>query len=645
VAGGTYSVVVTNAAGTVTSGNAVITVLNPPTISVQPQSATNLAGTSASFTVTASGTAPLAYQWQFNAAPIAGATTSGYSIASVSSANAGSYRVIVTNTAGMATSSVAVLTVHTPPSITVQPQSQTVIAGSNVTFSVTAAGDATLAYQWAFGGTNVAGATTSAYALTGVTTNSAGNYSAVVTNSWGTITSSIATLTVTSGPAGPAIISGPSSATVTQGNNASFTVTMTGTEPLYYSWKFNGSTVQAGTAIATYIVTGATTNNAGSYSVVVTNTSGTATSTNAVLTVLVPAYVLTQPTNLTIVAGSNATFDVVVGGFPAPGYQWQLNGSSISGATTNSYSTNAVVVGANGSSYSVVVTNSSGTVTSAVAVLTVTNAATAPAITSQPTSLINLLGSSATFTVGVSGTSPVYQWRFNQVVIAGATSTAYTIASVQNSNAGSYYLIATNTAGGATSAVATLAVITPVSITSQPQSVTNLQGSTATFSVGAAGTAPIAYQWAYSGNPVAGATASAYSVVASTNNQGPYQCVLTNAGGSITSAVANLTTLVIPYWLAQQQSAVVTQATIVTLASLAGGSPSPAYRWRFNGTNMNDSAGVSGSSTPTLIFPASEPTTGAPTRSWRPIPLGQLRAPRLFWAFAGCRISSSSRPT
>ena len=129
--GGNYTAVVTNSLGTMTSGVAVLTVLIPPSIGASPQSRTNVVGTSAGFSVSATGTAPLSYQWQFNGAIVPGATAPGLTVSNVQTSDAGSYSVVVTNAAGSATSGVAVLTVLVPPAITLQPQSRTNVVGSS----------------------------------------------------------------------------------------------------------------------------------------------------------------------------------------------------------------------------------------------------------------------------------------------------------------------------------------------------------------------------------------------------------------------------------------------------------------------------------------------------------------------------------
>jgi lysyl endopeptidase len=119
-----------------------------PAITAQPQNQTRCVGQSVTFSVTATGTAPLSYQWRKGGGNISGATSSSYTIGAVGTGDAGSFDCVVTNGCGSATSSAATLTVNTAPSITAQPQSQTRCVGQSVTFSVTATGTAPLSYQW-----------------------------------------------------------------------------------------------------------------------------------------------------------------------------------------------------------------------------------------------------------------------------------------------------------------------------------------------------------------------------------------------------------------------------------------------------------------------------------------------------------------
>ncbi len=167
-----------------------------PTIAIQPQSLTVVEGDDAGFFVTAAGTPPLACQWRFNGTPIPGATGTNYTRVNAQAGDAGGYSVVITNIAGAITSSVAVLTVHVPPEITAHPESRTVKAGTNVTFTVLASGTAPLAYQWYFAGAALAGATNSTFSLSLVASSDAGDYTVTVTNVAGSAFSMPATLSV-----------------------------------------------------------------------------------------------------------------------------------------------------------------------------------------------------------------------------------------------------------------------------------------------------------------------------------------------------------------------------------------------------------------------------------------------------------------
>jgi hypothetical protein len=174
----------------------------------------------------------------------------------------------------------------TPPAITLQPQPQTqsVNVGQSATFTITATGILTPAYQWRFNDTSIVGATTTRYTRNNVQPADAGSYSVLVTNIAGGVTSSNATLTVN---VPPAIAAQPQSLTAAAGSNVTFTITATGTLPLSYQWRFNGTNLDWATGSA-YACNNAQTKDAGSYSVVVSNVAGTLASTDAVLTITQP---------------------------------------------------------------------------------------------------------------------------------------------------------------------------------------------------------------------------------------------------------------------------------------------------------------------------------------------------------------------
>ncbi len=315
-----------------------------PTITTQPANQTVAAGQTASFTVVAGGTAPLSYQWQKNGANIAGATSASYTTPVTTTADSGStFAAVVSNTAGTVTSAAATLTVSAAavaPTITTAPANQTVTAGQTASFTVVAGGTAPLSYQWQKSGVNIAGAISASYTTPVTTTADSGStFRAVVTNTAGTVTSAAATLTVSAAAVAPTITTAPANQTVTAGQTASFTVVAGGTAPLSYQWQKSGVNI-AGATAASYTTPATTTSDNGAqFTVVVSNTAGSMTSSAATLTV-------------------NAAI----------------------------YTTAATTTADSGSTFRAAVTNTAGTVTSAAATLTV-NAVPTPAIQLSSTSI------------------------------------------------------------------------------------------------------------------------------------------------------------------------------------------------------------------------------------------------------------------
>lgn len=167
-----------------------------------------------------------------------------------------------------------------------------------------------------------------------------------------------------------------------------------------------------------------------------------------------------------------------------------------------------------------------------------------PSVTSHPVSLVKCAGQSATFSATVSGTTPSYQWRKNGTNITGATSSSYNIPSVAPSHAGSYDCVATNACGTVTSNSAILTVNTVPSITLQPVGGTIIEGTDFTFTVAAAGTAPLSYQWRKNTEVISSAVGATLLIAAAElPDSGSYDCVISNLCGSITSAAAVLTVL------------------------------------------------------------------------------------------------------
>src|SRR6266404_476959 len=233
--------------------------------------------------------------------------------------------------------------------------------------------------------------------------------------------------------------------------------------------------------------------------------------------------ITTQPASQTVTVGQTATFSVVAAGTAPLSYRWMKSGTTILGATATSYTTPPTTSADNSSQFTVMVSNTVGSVTSNAATLTVSAAAVAPSITTQPASQTVTVGQTATFSAVAAGTAPLsYQWMKGGTTIPGAISSGYTTPATTSADNGSQFtVVVSNTAGNVTSNVATLTVsataVAP-SITTQPASQTVTAGQTATFSVIAAGTAPLSYRWKKNGTSVSGATSTSYTTPATTSS-------------------------------------------------------------------------------------------------------------------------------
>jgi hypothetical protein len=214
------------------------TVAQAPIITQQPQGTTNIfEGQTLTLTVRAVGSPPLRYQW-FNFIALDGQTNATLVITNASTSDSGSYYVTISNDHGSVDSAIVEVFVNPsqPPQITQEPVSVTRFAGATATFTVGATGSGNLRYQWQFNTTDIPNATNATLVITNVQAANAGNYRAVVTNQFGTVTSATATLTVVAPPSSYA-------AAVIAGNPMAFWPLneTSGTTAIDYAGGFNGT--------------------------------------------------------------------------------------------------------------------------------------------------------------------------------------------------------------------------------------------------------------------------------------------------------------------------------------------------------------------------------------------------------------------
>jgi hypothetical protein len=310
-----YSATVWNGAGFATSRSARLRTLIPPRITLQPVGLVVLPGSNVTFTVGATGSGLIRYQWQLDGQDLPGATSPTLAINNAQLANEGEYVAVVTDDSASLRSAGARLIVKVAPVITVQPQPSTNLVGSSITFTVTATGSIPMGFQWRRNNTPVTNylllSRTSTYTLSNLTLADSASYRVVVTNyAGGGVASPQVPLLVVE-PVN--ITSQPQSLTVDAGAPASFSVTATGTAPLRYQWSRDNVPLADATN-ATYSIAAVQSAEQGSYRVLVSNPGSSANSAPATLTV----------------AGALRLSDLVV----LPNGQVRLN---ISGAPNRSY--------------------------------------------------------------------------------------------------------------------------------------------------------------------------------------------------------------------------------------------------------------------------------------------------------------------
>jgi beta-galactosidase len=600
-----------------------------PTIILQPGSTAVTSGQPATFTVTATGTAPMTFQWLRNGAAVSGATAASFTTpATTTGDNNAQFTVKITNGLGSATSSAATLTVVAPAAvaITTQPANRTAFVGQTATFSVAATGSPKLTFQWRRNGAAIAGATAATFTtqvLTGA--DNGASFTVVVTNPVNSVTSAAAVLTVNPAVA-PTITQPPASVSVRANDAASFDVTVAGTAPFTFQWQFNGANI-IGANAATYTVVQVQNGDAGRYTVVVTNGAGSVTSAPATLTIAPPGtnLALHQPATASSTQGGgldafNATdgditttrwasagaidpsflqvdlgavkaFNTVVlyweAAFAAQ-YQiqfsndaqtWNVATSNTNGqggvetvsfptvqarfvrmfgqvrATTFGYSLfelqvyNVPQCGGAGERFTVL---SSTLVKDNQSGLTWQRAQTTfPDQGSQFTQPIaqsscasqsmrlptqaEALGISSTSSAACAFPLPWSTWT------STADPTDATRAAFVSFTGQLTFQVATNYPGAV---VCTSGSTTGApTITTQPTGKTVAVGQTATFSVVASGAGTLTFQWSKNGAAIAGATAASFTTPAATaaDNGAQFTVAVSNAGGTVVSSAATLT--------------------------------------------------------------------------------------------------------
>jgi DNA-binding beta-propeller fold protein YncE len=513
-------------------GSIPMTAIQSPSITQQPAASTTVGvGGNVYLSVTAMGFGTLSYQWTLGGTNVPGQTNYFLSFNGVQPWQAGDYHVVVANAYGSVTGSVARLTVVVPPSITSQPQSTNLFAGQTISLFVAATGSAPLSYQWTFESVNILGATNPVLAIANAQAVNEGIYRVVVQNVAGAATSAVARVRVL--PAAPQIVSGPTSATVPASTNVIFGVQITGSQPLSYQWLFNGSPI-GGANASQFTLSDVQSWHAGNYQVIVANGMGSATSAIATLAVTpLKPYFVTQPFGATLPAGTNYTLTGLAQGSEPIAYQWRRDGQDLPLASQPAL-TIANLKGSDAGGYILVAFNVVGVSTSLVANVVVT--AAPPVFVQQPASVTLLAGSSTTFNSLAAGSAPLqYQWYHNSSPLLNQTNRQFTIALVTTHSGGPYFVVAANSFGSVTSAVAQLTVNQPAAVIFGLTNQVVDRGNTVTLSMTATGTDTLTYNWQFNGAAIPGSTPTLTITNIQSGQSGYYRVSVANTYGSASS--------------------------------------------------------------------------------------------------------------
>jgi hypothetical protein len=575
-------------------------------VSIGPSTVTMDFGQSQTFTSTVlGGSPPYSYQWYLNNAPVSGATDSSWTF---TPSSPGSYTVhlnVTDSTSTTVKSNVAQVTVNPTLSVSVLPASVVMDVGQSQLFtSSVSGGTSPYTYQWYLNGAVVSGATSSSWTFT---PSSAGSYTVYVnvTDNVG-VKAKSNVVPVTVNPTLSVSVS-PASVVMDVGQSQLFTSSVSGgTSPYSYQWYLNGAPVSGATG-STWTFTPSS---AGSFTVYlkVTDAVGAVATSNTVpVTVNGPLSVSVLPASVVMDVGQSQLFTSSVSGGTSPyTYQWYLNGSPVSGATSATWTFTPSSSG----SYQVFlrVTDSVGvSADSNIALVTVNPSLQ---VTISPSTATIYLGQSQAFTSSVTGgTSPyTYQWYLNGNPVSGATSNSWTFTP---GSTGTYqiYLKVTDAVNViAQSNIAQLTVNPPPSltVTISPGSATIDVGQSVLFTSSVSGgTPPFSYQWYLDGSPVSGATNPTWTFTpSSTGTFQVYLKVTDSLSVQGTSNVAPVQVNPLPTVSISPSSATIDLGQSKTFTSSVSGGTSPySYQWYLNGNPVSGATGA------TWVFTASSSGT------------------------------------
>lgn len=509
--------------------------INTPVIGTQPSSYTVDAGQNVTFTVAATGPGTLSYQWQFNGNNIEGQTGTTLQVNNVTPDNAGQYRVIVTNADGPTTSASGTLTVIAAPQITTQPLGGIVSASGTQTFTVAARGGLPMTYQWQKDGQELPGQTSATLTINPVVAESAGYYRVVISNSYGSTESAVARLNVTSGEITANLVGHfkfDGNATDSSGRNNNGTLaSQTEATPLA---TFDGGGAQLIGTHAMHALDGQHVQLGRPDDFLF----GADTSFTISFWFKAAAGGLTgDPSfigNKHWTSGGNPGFVVAAQG--DGGWKWNWKGNDPSSPRRDTANLGVLT---DGNWHNVVVSHDRTTVATFFVdgVLKATIPIVGDATIDHPTYGLNILQDGTEHYGFANDTGAHFLNVFMDDM--GIWRRALTPQEASS--------IHTKGRQGQDLTTATFTGVERPVISVSPANVTAYENFRARFTVTAAGTPPLTYQWYNGVTAIDGATGATYTIDNVTAaNQGSYSVVVSNAGGSTPSGAATLTVVAPP---------------------------------------------------------------------------------------------------
>ncbi|MCK9405929.1 MAG: immunoglobulin domain-containing protein [Methanothrix sp.] len=587
---GSYRVRVSNACGSIESNPAVLAVSSKPVVELESLDRVACDGSEVVLKAQASGTEPLSYQWKKNGENIPGANTNRYLISSILPVDEGDYSLAVSNVCGLAESGAIHISVRSRPKILVQPISQTVCIDLPVSFEVQVTGNESYTYQWQKDGLNITAANAAVLSISAANSTDQGNYSVIIgSDLCGWTQSDKAKLSIRSMPMIKELHF-PASKKICEGSEIALVADVTGSDPVTFRWMKDGLQIP-GANLDSFVIGNATSNDSGSYSLIVSNDCGQIESIASYLNIATRPEILVQPASLRVCQGAAATFFVHAESTEMLSYQWFKDGIKIDGATSEYYTIPQTNLGDMGS-YLVQVSNNCSQIESEAASLDII---AMPEILAQPTGQKVCQGTTATFSVQAESSEPLrYQWLKGGVNIPGATSDMYIIPASNLNDTGSYSVQVANNCSQIESEAVSLDIIASPKILLQPANLKICLGAAATFHVEASSGEPLEYQWLKDGIEIPGVAADSFTIdLADIADMGSYSVLVANNCSQIESDAASLEIIAMPEILAQPASQKVCQGTVATFAVQATSSEPLRYQWLKDGVNIQGAASES----------------------------------------------------